>query len=54
MIDYQIYDSLWNHYTGGFVSLEEAQKYIDMALDMDPASSKTNFAIYKRERIEYA
>ena len=52
MIDYQVYDYA---YRGSiyFKTLEEAREYVANQIQEWDASS-SDFAIFKRERIEYA
>lgn len=52
MIDYMILNNTWGEYTDGFATLEQAKDFIESQLDNDPASVKTDFIIYKRERID--
>jgi hypothetical protein len=50
MIDYQVYDFCY-HDSMCFKTLEEAREYITRQVE-EFCASESDFAIYKRERIE--
>jgi hypothetical protein len=50
MVDYMVRDTVWNDYAV-FTTEQEARDYVQVCLDTDPASARTDFVIFKRERI---
>jgi len=50
MVDYMVRDTVWNDYSV-FATEQEARDYVQVCLDTDPASARTDFVIFKRERI---
>lgn len=51
MIDYMVYNMLWNEHCT-FQTIEEAKVWIESQLDIYPDQDKLHYIIYKRERID--